>query len=157
MATIFSKWLYYRPRLEAAISELDRHRLKLPIVNPRLLFDGFDTQPVVLKELPSGPWSSPIADVVTLAKIALSLAPNRVLEVGSYRGYTTRLLAEHTPESARIVAFDQDPRHGEAYRDTPLASKIERRLGSVSTEAFASDPRGNYDLIFLDADHAYGA
>jgi hypothetical protein len=82
MATIFSKWLYYRPRLEAAISELDRHRLKLPIVNPRLLFDGFDTHPVVLKELPSGPWSSPIADVVTLAKIARAQSRAE----GSYRG-----------------------------------------------------------------------
>jgi predicted O-methyltransferase YrrM len=155
MSTIFSKWIYFRPRLEAAISELDRHRLKLPIANPRVLFDGFDAHPVVLKQLPSGPWSSPVADVVTLAKIAMSIAPQRVLEVGSYRGYTTRLLAEHTPASSHIVAFDRDPRHGEAYRGSELEAKIERRVGTVGPEAFAQDRPGTYDLIFLDADHAY--
>jgi predicted O-methyltransferase YrrM len=80
-----------------------------------------------------------------------------VLEVGSYRGYTTRLLAEHTPDSCRIVAFDRDPRHGEAYRGTDLERKIERRVGSVSREAFKMDPPGSYDLIFLDADHIYDA
>jgi predicted O-methyltransferase YrrM len=154
---MLSKIFYYRPRLEAALSELDHGRLKLPITNPCLLFDGFDRQPVTLTELPAGPWSSPIADVVTLVKIALSVRPRRVLEVGSYRGYTTRLLAEHTPQDTRIVAFDRDARHGEAYRDSPVASKIERRIGEVSAAAFAKDPPGGYDLIFLDADHTFSA
>jgi len=154
---MLSKILYKRPRLEAALSALDRGRLKLPVVNPRGLFDGFDRHPVTLTALPSGPWSSPLADVVTLVKIALSIKPHRVLEVGSYRGFTTKLLAEHTPADAAVVAFDQDPRHGAAYRDTPLAKKIERRVGKVTREAFANDAPGSYDLIFLDADHLYGA
>jgi SAM-dependent methyltransferase len=157
MATFFSRFVYYRPRLEAAISELDRDRLKLPIVNPRLVFDGFDEKPVVLRQLPAGPWSSPVADIVTLAKIALCVAPQRVLEVGSYRGYTTRLLAEHTPDSCRIVAFDRDPRHGEAYKGTDVERKIERRVGTVSREAFAMEAPGSFDLIFLDADHVFEA
>jgi predicted O-methyltransferase YrrM len=154
---VLTRLFYYRPRLEAALSALDRNRLKLPIVNPRLLFDDFDQHPVTLTELPAGPWSSPIADVVTLAKIALSLKPRRVLEVGSYRGYTTRLLAEHAPPETVIVAVDRDPRHGQSYLDTPLASKIERRVGDVSPAAFATDAPESYDLIFLDADHTYGA
>jgi hypothetical protein len=149
--------LYTRPRIEEALSALDKARLTLPVVNLRCVFDGFDVAPVTLRELPVGPWSSPIADVVMLAKIALCIKPRRVLEVGSYRGYTTKILAEHTPPDTRIVAFDRDPRHGAAYRDLPIAAKIERRVGVVSTEAFASDPRGHYDLIFLDADHTYDA
>ena len=155
--TFLSRLLYFRPRLEAAISELDRDRLKLPIVNPRIMFEGYDDHPVVLRQLPAGPWSSPVADIVTLAKVALCLAPRRVLEVGSYRGYTTRLLAEHTPDSSRIVAFDRDPRHGEAYRGTDLERKIERRVGTVSREAFATESPGSFDLIFLDADHTFEA
>lgn len=154
---MLAKILYYRPRLEAALSELDRGRLKLPMVNPRLLFEDFDRLPVTLTELPAGPWSSPIADVVMLAKIALSARPRRVLEVGSYRGYTARLLAEHTPPDTSIVALDRDPLHGEAYRNSPLASKIERRVGHVDAAAFAGDEAGSYDLIFLDADHTYRA
>jgi predicted O-methyltransferase YrrM len=155
--TFLSRWLWVRPRIEAAISELDRDRLKLPIVNPRVMFEGFDEHAVVIRQLPAGPWSSPVADIVTLAKIALCLKPRRVLEVGSYRGYTTRLLAEHTPDSSRIVAFDRDPRHGEAYRGTELERKIERRVGEVDREAFAADAAGSFDLIFLDANHTFEA
>jgi predicted O-methyltransferase YrrM len=123
----------------------------------RSLFPQFDKMPVTLRELPSGSWSSPVADVVMLAKIAVCVNPNRVLEVGSFRGYTTKILAEHTPDHTRIVSFDRDPRHGEAYRGLPIAEKIERRVGDVSNEAFQCDAQGQYNLIFLDADHTYEA
>lgn len=155
--SLTAKFLYTRPRLEQAISALDKSRLKLPVVNLRGLLEGFDDAVVTLRELPSGPWSSPLADVVMLAKITRCLLPKHVLEVGSYRGYTTKILAEHTPCDTRIVAFDRDERHGAAYRHLPLANKIERRVGEVSTVAFAGDPRGQYDLVFLDADHSYEA
>ena len=92
-----------------------------------------------------------------LAKIAKCLRPKRVLEIGSFRGFTTKLLAEHTGPDARIVAFDHDPRHGAAYRETPLAAKVERRVGVVEAAGFAGDARQSYDLIFIDADHTYGA
>jgi predicted O-methyltransferase YrrM len=90
-----------------------------------------------------------------LAKMTLCTRPRRVLEVGSYRGYTTRLLAEHTAPTTTIVAFDRNPEHGEAYSGTPVETKIERRVGEMSYEAFARDARNSYDLIFLDADHTY--
>lgn len=152
-----SKLIYYRPRIEDALSALDKGRLKLPVVDLAALFDDFAEQPVTLRELPTGPWSSPVVDAIMLAKIAMCLKPKRVLEIGSYRGYTTKLLAEHTPDDTHIVAFDRDPRHGEAYQATPLAAKIERRVGCVDAAAFACDARHSYDLIFLDADHTYEA
>lgn len=155
--SLLASTFYTRPRVEEALSALDKGRLKLPVIDLRALFEDFDGVPVTLRELPSGPWSSPIADVVMLAKIALCLKPKRVLEVGCFRGYTTRILAEHTPDATCIVAFDRDARHGAAYRDLPLAGRIERRVGDVSQEAFAADPRDHYDLIFLDADHTYEA
>src|SRR4051794_24455364 len=154
---IISDVLCNRPRLEAALSALDKSRLGLPILNPRLLFEHFDTLPVILNEVPLGPWSTPIADVVMIAKIALCIQPRRVLEVGCYRGYTTKLLAAHTLPTTRIVAFDRDPRHGEAYLGSPLAEKIERRVGEMSIEAFSRDQRESVDMIFLDADHTYAA
>ena len=154
---MLSRILYYRPRLEAALSAIDKNRLRLPIANPPTLFEDFDDKPVVLHELPFGPWSSPIADIVMLAKIASCLKPLRVLEVGSYRGYTAKLLAEHTPSDAGIIAFDRDPRHGAAYQNARVAVKIERRVGEVSRLAFASDKEASFDLIFLDADHLYAA
>jgi protein-L-isoaspartate O-methyltransferase len=154
---IVSKILRYRPRVEAALSALDKYRLKLPVVNLAALFDDFDAQQVILTELPYGPWSSPIVDTVMLAKITLCLKPSRVLEVGSHRGHTAKLLAAHTPPDTRIVALDRDTRHGAAYRNSPLAAKIERRIGDVCSDPFLTDPTCRYDLIFLDADHTYGA
>jgi len=155
--SLLSYLLHTRPRIDNVLSTLDKSRLRLPVVNLRTLFDGFDDELVTLRELPVGPWSSPVADVVVLAKIALCLKPRRVLEVGSYRGYTTKILAEHTPSDTRIVALDRDSRHGEAYKDLPIAAKIERRVGNVSDAEFSQDARGAYDFIFLDADHHYEA
>lgn len=152
-----SKLLYTRPRIDAALSALDKSRLKLPVLNPRVLFSDFDSQPVTLLELSLGPWSSPVADTVMLAKIAMCARPKRVLEVGAYRGFTTKMLARHTGAEAKVVAVDRDPRHGAAYRGTEFEAKIERRVGEVSKEAFANDAPGSYDLIFLDADHSYEA
>jgi hypothetical protein len=51
---VLSRILINRPRLEAALSELDRRRLRLPVVNPRALFDQFDELPVTLTQLPTG-------------------------------------------------------------------------------------------------------
>jgi protein-L-isoaspartate O-methyltransferase len=154
-SSMLHKILYYRPRLEAAVSALDKVRLRLPLIDLHLLFDDFDSVPVTLTDLPIGPWSTPIADLVILAKIALCIRPKRVLEVGSFRGHTAKLLAEHTGPNTTIVTLDRDDRHGIAYRDTPLAAKIERRVGEVNSTAFTADTHKSYDLIFLDADHTY--
>ena len=65
------------------------------------------------------------------------------------------LLAQHTDDEARIVTVDHNPEHGEAYSCTPLAARIERRVGETSPALFAADAPGSYDLIFIDADHSY--
>jgi SAM-dependent methyltransferase len=155
LGQVFSKFLYYRPRLEAALSELDKSRLKLPALSLRRLFPDFDQRPVCFDILPLGPWSSPLADVAMLIKIAVCARTRNVLEVGSYRGYTTLMLARHLEPGARIVAVDVDPRHGEAYQGHERAALIERRVTPVCSEAFACDRSKSYDLIFLDADHSY--
>ncbi|MCS3678769.1 O-methyltransferase [Salinibacter ruber] len=118
------------------------------------LFDEFSTQPVELRELPKGPWSTPLSDVIPLLKIVCCADPQRLLEVGSYRGYTALLLAQHMSENAQLVTVDQDERHGEAYRDTAYAEHIERRVGVTGTGVL-DDPDGSYDFIFLDAGHQY--
>ncbi|WP_420392032.1 class I SAM-dependent methyltransferase [Acuticoccus sp.] len=151
LATLLTK----RPSLETAMSALDRRRLKLPVLSLAALYKDYASRPVTFYEMPLGPWSSPLADVAALAKIAVCARPKRLLEVGSYRGYTTLMLARHTDADARIVAVDRDPRHGEAYRGTEFADKVERRVAQVETAAFRDDAPRSYDLIFVDADHAY--
>lgn len=154
---MLSQILATRPRLENAMLQLDKSWAKLPMISLRVLYDDFDTKRVSLDVLPTGPWSSPICDVVMIAKLVACHRPRRILEVGSFRGYTTRIIAEHAPEGSQVVAVDRDPRHGEAYLNTPLADKIERRIGEITHAAFERDPKASYDFMFLDADHSYAA
>lgn len=127
----------------------------MPTISLGALFSDFDEHAVTLRQMPRGGWSTPVADLVMLLKLALCARPQRLMEVGSFRGYTARFLAEHTAETARIVTVDRYPEHGEAYRNMPLAARIDRRVGETSAALFAADTPGSYDLIFVDADHAY--
>lgn len=154
---MLQKLLWTRPRIDAALSQLDKRRLTLPTLSLARLFPAFNTTPVTVEEVPVGPWSSPLADVVMLMKIIACAAPMRMLEVGSYRGFTALMMAKHAPAGAAIVAVDREPAHGEAYRDTPQAAMIERRTCEIESAAFAQDAPNSYDLIFLDADHGYDA
>ena len=104
-----------------------------------------------------GGWSSPVVDMVFLAKLVRLLQPRRILELGSYRGYIARAIAEQMPDDATLVTVDMDPAHGEAYRETPLAARIDRRVTSISADSFEERERGFYDVIFLDADHVYAS
>ena len=154
---MLARLLNRRPNIDAALSALDKHRLKLPVLSLQKLFADFNEKPVRFDYVPVGPWSSPIADVALLMKVVVCARPKRVLEVGSYRGYTALMLAQHMPSGGTLVTVDKDARHGGAYKDHPVAAMIERRVLTLTPEAFISDKPKSYDLIFLDADHRYDA
>jgi len=143
-----------RPNVDRAFCQLfKKGRLSLPTLLPSRLFRSFDEQTVELRDLPKGQWSTPLADVILLLKIVRCSRPSRLLEVGSYRGYTALLLAKHMREDAHLVTVDQDERHGEAYRGTEYANRIERRVGTTGEGVIEGDEQ--YDFIFLDAGHKY--
>lgn len=142
-----------RPNVDFALCLLlRRRRMKLPLIDPALLWDGFETATAQLSVLPKGDWATPTNDTVVLFKYAATVRPRRILELGSYRGFTARGLLEHSPES-RLVAVDIEPTHGEAYASTPLAERVDRRVGPISLE-IVGDDRECFDLVFVDADHA---
>ena len=119
------------------------------------LFPDFDERIVSIGQIPRGSWSTPLADLVMLLKIAVCTEPKRLMEIGSYRGYTALFLAQHISPDAKIVTIDRHPDHGEAYRETSLARMIERRVGETDRAMFTRDEPASYDLIFVDADHSY--
>jgi hypothetical protein len=121
------------------------------------LFPDFDKRIVSIGQVPRGSWSTPLVDLVMLLKIAICTEPKRLMEIGSFRGYTALFLAQHISPDAKIVTIDRHPDHGEAYRTTPLARMIERRVGETDPTMFARDESASYDLIFVDADHSYGS
>jgi hypothetical protein len=150
-----SSFFHNRPFADRTLCHFRRRRLTLPMLSLADLFPNFDERIVSIGELPRGTWSTPLADVVMLLKIAVCTEPKQLMEIGSYRGYTALFLAQHISSDARIVTIDRHPDHGEAYRKTSFAGMIERRVGATDRAMFERDESASYDLIFVDADHAY--
>jgi predicted O-methyltransferase YrrM len=134
-----------------------QRRMSLPDLDLTMLFPDFDDQAATLTKLPKGAWSTPVTDVVVMAKLVKTLRPMRVVELGSYRGYTALAMAQNLPEHGYLLTVDIDPDHGEAYRDISPSSHIERRVGRIAHDLFEQQERRSFDVVFLDADHSLGA
>lgn len=89
-----------------------------------------------------------------LAMLSKMLRPRRILEIGTYMGYSTLCLAEGLGEDGKIITLDIQPETNEIAKEfwarTPLYSKIESYLGN----ALEIIPMLNetLDLVFIDAD-----
>ncbi len=86
-----------------------------------------------------------------LAKLARA---KRILEIGTFTGYSALAMAEALPPGGRLITCDIDSvATGIArrfWKKSPHGKKIELRLGP----ALATLPRikGPFDLVFIDAD-----
>jgi len=89
-----------------------------------------------------------------LAMLSKMLNPRRVLEIGTYMGYSALCLAEGLTVEGKIITLDMDAETNEIAKEfwarTPLYSKIESYLGN----ALEIIPMLNetFDLVFIDAD-----
>ncbi|HMJ88435.1 MAG TPA: class I SAM-dependent methyltransferase [Candidatus Acidoferrum sp.] len=144
-----------KPGVDALLSRRLKYRYYLPEVDAHDVIPRFEETEIRIKRLPVGAWSTPLIDAAIVIKAALGFEAKRILEIGSYRGDTARLLAENTAEDIRICTVDIDPRHGEAYRGTPLERRIDRRVGAVSMGLFQTGEK--FDLIFVDANHDFAS
>ena len=81
----------------------------------------------------------------------------RVLEVGTYSGYSALAMASALPADGKLVTCDVEPvatAVAQRYFDqSPHGAKIELRLGPASeTIAALARAKARFDLVFLDAD-----
>jgi caffeoyl-CoA O-methyltransferase len=89
-----------------------------------------------------------------LAMFSKMLAPRRILEIGTYMGYSALCLAEGLTDDGKIITLDVQPETNEIakrfWARSPLRDKIESRLGDATQIV----PRleENFDLVFIDAD-----
>jgi caffeoyl-CoA O-methyltransferase len=78
----------------------------------------------------------------------------RILELGTFTGYSALSMAAALPDDGRIDTLDVEPRHAEIaqrYFDrSPHGSKITLHLGPAIETLELLD--GPYDLVFIDAD-----
>ena len=90
----------------------------------------------------------------TLAMISHMLRPNRILELGTFTGYSALCLAEGLTENGRLITVE----HNDELQETilrnlsrsPLADKIELIIGDC--KEILSTFNSTFDLIFIDAD-----
>jgi len=89
-----------------------------------------------------------------LAMFSKMLRPRRVLEIGTYMGYSALCLAEGLGEDGKIVTLDIDAETTGIAREfwarTPFYSKIESYLGNAADIIPTLDE--TFDLVFIDAD-----
>ena len=78
----------------------------------------------------------------------------RILEIGTFTGYSALSMAAALPEGGHIDTLDIEPKHAEVaqrYFDrSPHGSKITLHLGPA-TETIGK-LEGEFDLVFIDAD-----
>lgn len=109
-------------------------------------------------KLPNGYWVSFPEQVTFLQMLIRLLGARRVLEVGTFTGYATLAMALALPEGGKIVTCDIASGWSEMgvhyWRQARVENRIDRRIGRADTvmrDLLDADGRGNFDLIFLDA------
>ena len=89
-----------------------------------------------------------------LELLVFGTGARRVLEIGTFTGYSALSMAAALPEGGRIDTCDIEPRHVEVaqrYIDrSPYADRITIHLGPA-LETIAQ-LEGEFDLVFIDAD-----
>jgi caffeoyl-CoA O-methyltransferase len=89
-----------------------------------------------------------------LETLVFATGARRVLEFGTYSGYSALSMARALPPDGRIVTLEVDPEHAEFARRhiaaSPHADQIEVLLGPALESVERLD--GPFDFVFIDAD-----
>jgi len=89
--------------------------------------------------------------------LARACGARQILEIGTLGGYSTLWLARALLAGGRVITLEADPKHAEVARANfalaGLAGVIELRLAPAleTLPKLASEERGPFDLIFVDA------
>jgi caffeoyl-CoA O-methyltransferase len=83
-----------------------------------------------------------------------ALGARRVLEIGTFTGYSALFMAEGLPGDGRIITCEVDPRHAALAREHFAKSPHGQRIELIEGPALATVQQldGPLDLVFIDAD-----
>ncbi len=91
-----------------------------------------------------------------LKVMAMSVGAKRILEIGTFTGYSALCFAESLPDGGEVITCDIDPESTtlakKYWAESPHGSKIQLRLAPALETLATVD--GQFDLIFIDADKA---
>lgn len=89
-----------------------------------------------------------------LETLVFALQAKRVLEIGTYAGYSALAMASGLPPDGRIISCEIDATHADFARRhvaaSPYADRVEIRVGPA-LDTVAELP-GPFDVVFIDAD-----
>lgn len=89
-----------------------------------------------------------------LAMVSQMIRPHRILEIGTFTGYSALCLAEGLPPGGTLVTIDINEELEDKVRtyfeESGLADRIDYRIGDAAT--IVPSLGGQFDLVFLDAD-----
>lgn len=89
-----------------------------------------------------------------LSILVATTGARRVLEVGTFTGYSALAMAGRLPPNGELVTFEHDPENAETARkhfeSDPNGDKV--RLVEGDAHKALPDLQGPFDLAFLDAD-----
>ena len=89
-----------------------------------------------------------------LSMISHMLRPRRILELGTFTGYSALCLAEGLAEDGQLITIEHNDELEETIRRnlsrSPLCERIELRIGDC--KSVMGDLEGPFDLVFIDAD-----
>jgi len=89
-----------------------------------------------------------------LSMLSHMIRPKRILELGTFTGYSALCLAEGLAEGGRLITIEHNDELEETIRRnlsrSPLGDRIELRIGDCKLEI--GDLEGPFDLVFIDAD-----
>jgi predicted O-methyltransferase YrrM len=96
-----------------------------------------------------------------LALLVRILGARKVLEIGTFTGYSSTAMALALPADGRIVCCDVSKEWTDvarrAWTDAGVADRVDLRLGpalETLEQLLASGEAGSFDLAFIDADKA---
>lgn len=93
-----------------------------------------------------------------LSMLSRMIRPRRILELGTFTGYSALCLAEGLVEDGRLITIEHNDELEETIRRnlslSPLNEKIELVIGDAQEElsAMSRQPSEEFDLVFIDAD-----
>lgn len=89
-----------------------------------------------------------------LQLLAASLGARRILEVGTFTGFSALMMAAALPEDGSLITCEIDPKHAafarRFFQRSPHGPKIDLREGPAL--ATLQSLAGPFDLVFIDAD-----
>ena len=89
-----------------------------------------------------------------LARIVRKVKPQRILEIGTFVGYSAIMMGKELEEGAEIVTIEIDPDEAEMAKENISMAELNVNVRVLKGDALEHIPtvEGGIDMVFLDAD-----